>query len=800
MNVEFKPGSTTFNLDFKQGGTSFSSYKGSSPVNIGLEQADDGVVITVTDSGGTESAKIKDGVSVTHEWDGTTLNVTSASGTSSADLKGDDGVGIESIAQTTWSYADEGENIITVKTTDGKTDIFKIRNGSRGSQGERGPQGFQGLTGPAGPQGIQGIQGPRGIPGERGPQGERGATGARGETGPAGPAGTAGVDGKDGRRGTTTYRITTKPTQRYVENNDFTSYYIISREAVANEAGTNDFMIGDTLMHESSLYPIVSTGPTDLFLDDLTDLRGERGYTGLPGERGPQGEPGEPGEAGQRGAGIYRISTTPNIASHYSTEKIRYSIKLETAASEAGVDSIMVGDSLLRGSLLYPVLYTDLVYAYLGEYVSLKGEPGTGGDGGGGAVLVVDTRSDSQEKSMTFAEALALIESGQSLMAYDTYQHQAYVLQHWSDEKIVFVGRVTEYIMAESGVHRKLTYYNDNTLSVEKMNDDAISYGILTVNEDGDLVCDRTYMGLLNDDFSFGKVIALLRVTDEKVVVYYFYKMVADESTGGVMSLFGTPEGERIGFCDDESIVELPAVSGGGGVSNWEDLEGKPNVFPPAKHTHVWEDIEGDNDFLTTEDLYGFMEKLDAGFLKFITITGGTQEIVESRYTDVTVIKIVGATLSHSFEEIAAMDSMGLMPVIGMGGMWLMPSVTNAIVMTNYGTDANRAHVFTNICQFGAIDTSPRSEAHILDNGEIYVYIGMSGVASTDYVRNAIEAALTEGGGGGVSFITDETLTLENGILSVNTADAAEADNTLPITSAAVATQVGNIEILLATI
>lgn len=49
-------------------------------------------------------------------------------------------------------------------------------------------------------------------------------------------------------------------------------------------------------------------------------------------------------------------------------------------------------------------------------------------------------------------------------------------------------------------------------------------------------------------------------------------------------------------------------------------------------------------------------------------------------------------------------------------------------------------------------------------------------------------------------FETDETLTMENGILSVNTADAVEEDNTLPVTSAAVATQVGNIEVLLGTI
>ena len=53
---------------------------------------------------------------------------------------------------------------------------------------------------------------------------------------------------------------------------------------------------------------------------------------------------------------------------------------------------------------------------------------------------------------------------------------------------------------------------------------------------------------------------------------------------------------------------------------------------------------------------------------------------------------------------------------------------------------------------------------------------------------------------GGVSFTTDETLYLENGVLGVNTATYVEGDNTLPITSAAVFETVGNIEILLKTI
>ena len=49
-------------------------------------------------------------------------------------------------------------------------------------------------------------------------------------------------------------------------------------------------------------------------------------------------------------------------------------------------------------------------------------------------------------------------------------------------------------------------------------------------------------------------------------------------------------------------------------------------------------------------------------------------------------------------------------------------------------------------------------------------------------------------------FTTDKSLTLKDGVLSVNTTDIAEEDNTLPMSSAGVYTQIGNIEVLLKTI
>lgn len=71
-----------------------------------------------------------------------------------------------------------------------------------------------------------------------------------------------------------------------------------------------------------------------------------------------------------------------------------------------------------------------------------------------------------------------------------------------------------------------------------------------------------------------------------------------------------------------------------------------------------------------------------------------------------------------------------------------------------------------------------------------------------EFIAQLVEDYLTKNPpSGGTEFQPDnETLLLENGVLRVNTADAAEEDNTRPITSAAVATQVGNIEALLKTI
>lgn len=67
---------------------------------------------------------------------------------------GQDGVGIQSVEQTTTSTADSGTNVITVTLTDGTQSTFDVKNGSRGSTG---PQGEPGQDGAAGSPGTDGA-------------------------------------------------------------------------------------------------------------------------------------------------------------------------------------------------------------------------------------------------------------------------------------------------------------------------------------------------------------------------------------------------------------------------------------------------------------------------------------------------------------------------------------------------------------------------------------------------------------------------------------------------------------------
>lgn len=129
-----------------------------------------------------------------------------------------------------------------------------------------------------------------------------------------------------------------------------------------------------------------------------------------------------------------------------------------------------------------------------------------------------------------------------------------------------------------------------------------------------------------------------------------------------------------------------------------------------------------------------------------------------------------------------------------------VPIIANAYGL-NVGVFAGNLHTTTPayirtersiLCGAGA-PAAPSSDVYNEIMDKLNMISDDIGAAVEDYLeKNPIE--------GGVDFETDATLTLENGVLSVNTADVVEADNTLPVTSAAVNVTVGNINALLETI
>lgn len=199
---------------------------------------------------------------------------------------GEDGIGIESIVQTTASSTDGGNNVFTITLTDGNQTTFNVKNGSKGSQGEQGPQGS---TGPRGEQGPQGQTGPEGPEGPEGPQGPKGATG------PEGPQGPKGADGADGADATIT-NVTAS-----VNSSVGTPSVTVTMGGTAT-ARTIDFSFSNLKGakgdqgEQGEQGPKGNTGP-----EGPEGPQGPRGLTGPEGPEGPQGPKGNTGSEGPQG-------------------------------------------------------------------------------------------------------------------------------------------------------------------------------------------------------------------------------------------------------------------------------------------------------------------------------------------------------------------------------------------------------------------------------------------------------------------------------------------------------------------
>lgn len=124
-----------------------------------------------------------------------------------------------------------------------------------------------------------------------------------------------------------------------------------------------------------------------------------------------------------------------------------------------------------------------------------------------------------------------------------------------------------------------------------------------------------------------------------------------------------------------------------------------------------------------------------------------------------------------------------------------------------YGYDENEAQTLCAVRFY--VHARPKPDSYVYTETEVRNYSNLAkriaeiennGV-SEERVATAVQKYLDENPiHTGVQFETDATLTLKDGVLSVNTTDQMEQDNTLPITSAGVYATVGNIEVLLKTI
>lgn len=233
--------------------------------------------------------------------------------------------------------------------------------GEQGIQGIQGPQGEKGEQGPQGEQGVQGVQGVQGPKGEQGIQGEKGDKGDTGERGPVGdtgPKGEQGVQGETGEQG---------PKGDKGDKGDPGVQGVQGEKGDTGAAFTYDMFTPE----------------------QLEALRGPKGEQGVQGEQGPKGDTGEQGPPGEKGAdgaqgtqgnrgnSVLKITTTPDsFAAAFGTT---HRVPLNTVLSEAKVDSVQVGDTILSGCYTYLVSTIYSNNAYLKSEVSIQGPAGDTG-------------------------------------------------------------------------------------------------------------------------------------------------------------------------------------------------------------------------------------------------------------------------------------------------------------------------------------------------------------------------------------------------------------------------------------
>lgn len=188
----------------------------------------------------------------------------------------------------------------------------------------------------------------------------------------------------------------------------------------------------------------------------------------------------------------------------------------------------------------------------------------------------------------------------------------------------------------------------------------------------------------------------------------------------------------------------------------------------------------------------------------------GTLSAQGGEITFESVVNAIGYTPANESTEDAR-PSNRIMDANGDVSFYLYNSQNISLV--DYARTITKKGVYTCYVQKNCIDNPVEAADESLrgifqinltavENGAMYAWFLLFDSNGRVYSRytSARESTWNCLNSGGAAFETDETLSLDNGVLSVNRAQSVEQDNTLPITSAAVYQTVGNINALLGTI
>lgn len=117
-------------------------------------------------------------------------------------------------------------------------------------------------------------------------------------------------------------------------------------------------------------------------------VRDENGnYVNVPAIKGRDGEDGEDGADGTRGTGILKVTTSPT--SYTTATGGKNPIKrmsISTIKTQAGVNEVLVGDTISYNYYLYHIYYLDAQYAYMDTSTSIRGSSGSKGAAGADGV------------------------------------------------------------------------------------------------------------------------------------------------------------------------------------------------------------------------------------------------------------------------------------------------------------------------------------------------------------------------------------------------------------------------------